>query len=138
MKGGNMNLNKRIEKLEKELEELKLQVKKEETFETCNDLMWSNSIGKDLTWNESQEFAKKCRDGGFDDWRLPTVSELQNVFDYEKGKSKIAGWDFEAGYNYWSGTTYSNSTQYAWYVYQYNGSTTTNGKISTTSVRCVR
>ena len=46
-------------------------------------------------------------------WRLPTVSELQEAFDYELGKPKIEGF---ASSNYWSSTTHASYTSYAWFV----------------------
>ena len=143
-----MNIEKEIKEIKTKLEAvektLKFErfpsnsyLKKDEKFEECNGLMWSNSTKEDIDWDEARQFAKECRDGGFDDWRLPTTSELQNVFDYEKGESKIGGWD--AGYYYWSATTKSNATHNAWDTNQYSGNTNYYLKTdATNSVRVCR
>ena len=129
-----MKLEKEIESLRTKLEELEKKIK-DTKFESCNNLMWSNSIGKGLNWSGANQFAKECRDGGFTDWRLPTVSELQNVFDYEKGEPKIDG--FETS-NFWSSTEQSDNAGYAWGVNLNYGNTYNVDKTSTgNSVRCV-
>jgi len=68
-------------------------------------------------------------------WRLPTVNELQGVFDYEDSKPKIDG--FASDY-YWSSTTYEGYTGYAWYVDFYNGYQSNYDKDGSCYVRCVR
>ena len=66
-------------------------------------------------------------------WRLPYQKELmQSYIDGSWGNLS------SANSNYWSSTTNSNSTQYAWGVNQNNGSTNSNNKTSTNKVRCVR
>ena len=139
-----MNIEKEIKEIKTKLEAVEKTLKKydnlsrnDEKFEECNGLMWSNSTKEDIGWDGAKQFAKECRDGGFDDWRLPTISELQNVFDYEKDESKIGGWG--AGYYYWSATTVSDYTQYAWYTSQNSGYTYYNTKTyAGYSVRCCR
>lgn len=132
-----MNKHTKI-KLLKKIDSLREFVEKQgeqKTFETCNGLMWSN-LQSEGNWNDAIEFAKNCRDGGYDDWRLPTVSELQNVIDYEKGEPKIGG--FKNIY-YWSATTKADNTHNAWRVYLGNGYTSGNNKTNLGyNIRCVR
>ena len=107
----------------------------EKEFEVYKDLTWSNSHGRG-SWYEAVEFARKCRDGGYNDWRLPTVLELQLGFDYEMGRPGAGG--FACNF-YWSATTQFGDTPYAWVTHLYNGTTTTATKVSTGySYRCVR
>ena len=68
-------------------------------------------------------------------WRLPTIEELRNAFDYERGKPKVDG--FTSGY-YWSSTTHAYSTGHAWIVYFYNGYTNYYYKSYAYYVRCVK
>ena len=68
-------------------------------------------------------------------WRLPTVSELQNAFDYEKGRPKING--FTLNY-YWSSTVRAYSTGNAWFVRFHDGYTNYYSKSYTSYVRCVK
>jgi len=43
-------------------------------------LMYQNQpFTKRFTWDEAKEYAKDLRLGGYDDWRLPTIIELNKV-----------------------------------------------------------
>ena len=131
-----MKLTTKINKLEKELTELKKQVQKKDYEPViCNGLMWSEITDDEMDWEEAMEYAKNLREGGYKDWRLPTVSELQNIFDYEKGKPKI---DFGDTSYFWSSTEYSFSVTRAWYVLLGHGYTSYCLKTGSGVVRCVR
>ncbi|MFC1850976.1 DUF1566 domain-containing protein [candidate division CSSED10-310 bacterium] len=44
-------------------------------------LMWAQrDNGQDLTWLEAQEYCQSFSLAGFDDWRLPTIQELEGLF----------------------------------------------------------
>ena len=131
-----MKLITKINKLEKELTELKKQVQKKD-YEpvVCNGLMWSEITDDEMDWEEAMEYAMDLREGGYKDWRLPTISELQNVFDYKKGKPKI---DFMDISYFWSSIEYSVDATYAWYVNLYHGHTYHYLKTNSYAVRCVR
>ncbi len=45
-------------------------------------LMWQADPGKKKTYNEIVADLKKCRTGGYDDWRLPTIKELYSLIDF--------------------------------------------------------
>lgn len=70
------------------------------------------------------------------EWRLPTISELQQIFDYETGKPKIEG--FTISSHYWSSTIRVGGSSHAWtfslaygYSYSYDNTYRFN-------VRCVK
>jgi TIR domain/Protein of unknown function (DUF1566) len=45
-------------------------------------LMWTiEDNGKDINWHEANEYAKRLRLGGYSDWRLPTIEELEKLYD---------------------------------------------------------
>jgi hypothetical protein len=74
---------------------------------------------------------------GYDDWRLPTRNELQSLLDY--------GYDNPAtvfpntgSVGYWSSTTQSNNTNYAWEAHFQYGVVYTQNKFSRFFVRAVR
>ena len=48
-------------------------------------LMWMQQGSLDTyNWQEALEFAENSSFGGYSDWRLPTIKELQSVVDYTK------------------------------------------------------
>ena len=43
-------------------------------------LMWTvKDNGEDITWHEAEAYARTLRLGGFSDWRLPTIAELDHL-----------------------------------------------------------
>jgi len=133
-----MNKQKEIQKLKEDLNKFNKrleELEKKETFEECSELMWSDTQTEG-NWHEAMKFADDCIDGGYADWRLPTVSELQDVFDYETGEPKVGGFSDEY---FWSSTGLSCNPTYAWRVYLVYGRTHFNTKVTDTYyVRCVR
>jgi Protein of unknown function (DUF1566) len=44
-------------------------------------LMWTiEDNGKDIDWHEASEYARQLRLGGYSDWRLPTIEELEQLY----------------------------------------------------------
>ena len=127
------------------------------------DLMWENVDNHNehnMNWDDAMEYAKNLRQGGYDDWRLPTIDELKLVVresgginvtrrddDWEAIRDENkANESYQANYkekgfasrSYWSSTTYTGLSGYAWVVlfgYGYQG---TNYKSISVYVRCVR
>ena len=79
-------------------------------------LQWSKEAPERMTWKEAQEYAKNLREGGYDDWRLPTLAELTialaNQF-IKDGPKEPLGFCF--GLNYWS--SLDNDINSAWCTY---------------------
>lgn len=45
-------------------------------------LMWAGKDnGKDITWKNAMKYCRDMRLAGYSDWRLPTVDELQGIYD---------------------------------------------------------
>ncbi len=108
--------------------------------DSATGLMWAQSDdGVELDWQDALAYAEDSELGGFTDWRLPNVKELQSIVDYSRSPSATdaaavgpaidelfsateitneAG-DSDYGY-YWSSTsaqfTSGQPYYYAWYV----------------------
>lgn len=51
-------------------------------LDTGSGLMWAaTDNGADISWPEAESFCAKFRAGGHADWRLPTLTELDTLFD---------------------------------------------------------
>ena len=45
-------------------------------------LMWAaRDNGKDITWEEANRYCENCKRGGYTDWRLPTLDELNMLYE---------------------------------------------------------
>ena len=86
--------------------------------DTETGLMWTqkdsySDLGHSLNWHESREYVEGLSTGGHVDWRLPTVPELQTIYDPSKtnkdlygGKLRLDPVFAESGtYNYWTSET---------------------------------
>jgi len=80
-----------------------------------------------MDWYEA---TKKCAEMG---GRLPTRIELIDLIDNHA--KEIEDWKDDI---YWSATTLSDATQFAWRTYLNNGYTNYAAKTNTNDSRCVR
>ena len=71
------------------------------------------------------------------DWRLPTLKELTTLINNEKYNPVCGLKDIVCGY-YWSSTSSSTSTDFAWSVDFFDGSVSYGNKTTSNYVRCVR
>lgn len=105
-------------------------------------LMWTrkNVGGKRLTWSDAKAACGKARDGGFEDWRLPTIQELLTLVDYSRTEPAIDTSVFECESAwYWSATPYASSPAgYAWLVLFDYGYSYYAGQAGGHCVRAVR
>ncbi len=78
--------------------------------------------------------------GATNDWRMPSVNELQSIADLSKSNPAIDTDYFPntASNWYWSGTPYSANASYAWGVYFGNGNGGWGSRSSGGHVRLVR
>lgn len=100
---------------------------------------------KIYSWNEAKEKVKELNNKkylGYNDWRLPTLTELQSLITYNKTKNasllETQGFsNIQASY-YWSSTTYAYYTSSVWIVSMFNGYTELNNKTGYNYVWVIR
>ena len=51
-------------------------------MDTLTGLMWAaRDNGNDITWDEARRYCENFKGGGHTDWRMPTATELGNLYD---------------------------------------------------------
>ncbi|MFQ5445177.1 MAG: DUF1566 domain-containing protein [Nitrospinales bacterium] len=113
------------------------QIKEDGTVvDSEEDLQWSvkdsrQELGKWLNWDEANSYVKACNEQkylGYNDWRLPTKSELRSLLRNEKAYREIflkqkAGKPIRRVANYQAGgetsvwTSETRYDSYAWKCY---------------------
>jgi len=111
------------------------------------ELMWElkqkNNIDETYTWGEALKYAEqlnKEKYAGYDDWRVPTVIELQSLVDFTRHEPAIKeplAYNI-ASYNYWSSLSSISKDSFAWHVRFRYGDTSHSRKSDEYYVRCVR
>lgn len=104
--------------------------------DTRNDLIWQRSDdGIHRTWSEAQAYCEALILDGYDEWRVPTIEELQTIIDYPEGQDPRISTDVFSGIGtvwpadyFWSSTTSVCDPNYAWEVYFGGGYVSTFSK----------
>ncbi len=115
---------------------------KEIVHDSATGLMWQDdsaakSVQKD--WEDAKAYCQNLTHGGYNDWYLPTISELESLADYSKVNPAIKeGFKNVASSVYWSSSPYVSDSQYAWYVYFNFGNSGYYDKTNEFYVRCAR
>lgn len=86
-------------------------------------LMWTRNANLNgaKNWNNAIDYCNNLSHGGYDDWRLPNIRELQSLIDYGCANPALpSGHPFNAVQcivPYWTSTTWAGNTDVAWYLY---------------------
>jgi len=115
------------------------------------ELMWEikqiNNIDETYTWDEAFKFAEqlnKEKYAGYDDWRVPTVKELQSLVDFTRSEPAIKKPlinNLLEGENYWSSSPEVSDIadgKTSWFVDFCFGFTYYAEKSYKYNIRCVR
>ena len=109
-------------------------------YDTKTGLMWQDdAVGSQMDWSTAVTTCENLTLGGYSDWRIPTIEELESIVNY--GASVPAKYsdflNFASGY-YWSSATSASNSSHGWGVYFNYGDDDTNVKMPSYYVRCVR
>ena len=144
-----------------EIEDIYQQVKK------LNINTWSSKTSSTMDWDTAVDYCENLTEGGYSDWRLPTITELRTLIkncpqtDFsgsctvtndclsysECRNDACAGCDYDETGNYsklgdnnwlWSASTRPDDSNYAWFVYFKTANVHYNDKSNSCYVRCVR
>jgi hypothetical protein len=109
--------------------------------DNMTNLIWQKIPYTDsLTWENALNYAESLTLGGYSDWRLPNIKELQSINEERIMNPSIDTSFFKITNNkkYWSSTTLPNHTNEAWYMNSKFGVTTYDLKTARDLVLCVR
>ena len=48
-------------------------------LQTIGNLQWSNRSSSKMNWSSAKQYCENLSESGFDDWRLPSISELRTT-----------------------------------------------------------
>jgi hypothetical protein len=56
-------------------------------LDTKTNLMWAaNDNGSNISWANAKSYCENYRGGGYTDWRMPTLDELEELYDASKSR----------------------------------------------------
>lgn len=91
------------------------------TIYSNKDLCWQKSTKSEraTSWSDANEYCENLVLGDEDDWRLPTLTELQTIVEIKTGEIAINKDVFQntEKIHYWTSTPYPNKENFHWYVH---------------------
>lgn len=112
--------------------------------DNCTNLVWQKESGDSMTWADANSYCSALVLASQNDWRLPSISELNSIIEYDKAPTldpsfvyKVHEATPDRSYN-WSSTAYLQNDSRAWVVEFYTGGTGTLYKGEFLFPRCVR
>jgi len=108
--------------------------------DTSAGLMWQQKTPGPMNWEGGLSYCEALTLGGYTDWRLPNINELQSIVDYSKNNPATDTDAFPGTFSskYWTSTSVASETSMGWQVFFYDGDVITNTKSTVSYVRAVR
>ncbi|MFT7004189.1 MAG: hypothetical protein ACJAWW_001542 [Sulfurimonas sp.] len=115
---------------------------KEVVINSFTGLMWqddSRAKNVEKDWSDAKVYCQNLVHAGYDDWYLPSISELETLVDTKKQNPAIKkGFENVSSSFYWSSSSDVSDSHSAWYVYFKPGYIDSYDKSDEYNVRCVR
>lgn len=110
---------------------------------TINGMQWQNTHeNKDLrkNWNGAKKYCNNLVLEGYDDWKLPTIEQLQTLVDLKKYRPSIKEGITEVSVLtfYWAQTSFVEDEKKAWHIFYKYGESYYGNKGERYGVRCIR
>ncbi len=113
-------------------------------LDASTNLIWQDtpdtiSDADKKTWSEAVDSCEQLDLGGYSDWRLPNLNELNSITDkMTHGPAMDKEFQNKKSNRFWSSTTEDANSSSAWYSYFYCGCNDVEDKTDANNVRCVR
>ncbi len=70
-----------------EIDKTQFVITDQTVLDKTNDLMWAASDNRqNQTWKEAVDYCEMFDGGGYDDWRMPTIADLQTLMTHQISK----------------------------------------------------
>jgi hypothetical protein len=114
----------------------------EESFiDKSTHLEWQDTLSteeKDEKWSMSKSYCRSLKLGGYRDWRLPSISELQTIISVVQNPTDERKFRNSNENDYWTSEEFKEDDADAWAIHMRSGHLFHNDKCETSHVRCVR
>ena len=115
--------------------------KGETVLDNATKLTWQRVVpGQTYTWQGAKDYCKSLPLAG-GGWKLPSVRQLRSIVDRaQKSAPTIDPTAFPntPSEYFWTAVAYQGGSSIAWFVYFYNGYSSSHGVANNYRVRCVR
>jgi hypothetical protein len=102
-------------------------------------LEWQIESPGQMNWYQARTYADSLSLSGREDWRLPTLKELESLLDRHKYRPMVReGVPFDDTLTYWSATTFGPDKENAWVVMFDGAYVLSYYKTNRYHIRCVR
>lgn len=108
------------------------------TYLQWQDINYNEGVNKDLNYTQALAYCEDLTQGGYDDWRVPTIEEL--VFLTDKGLERVLDKSFgfiDYPMNMWSSTA-SSQAGYRWALDPEYGKSQAKAEGEVHHIKCVR
>ncbi len=115
---------------------------KDVIFDTSTSLLWQDAQDNknlSITYKEAQEYCSNLVIAEYNDFRIPTLRELQTIIDYSNYKPAILnGFNYAPNETFWTSTPFANDKEYVWSINFKKGDRNTRAKHYDRYIRCVQ
>jgi len=115
---------------------------KDVIYDTTTHLLWQDApINGDasVTYKEASNYCKFLQIGKYNNFRMPTLFELQTLVDYKNYKPAILdGFKYVADTTYWTSTPFADADDEVWTINFEKGSRSTKAIYYDRHFRCVQ
>jgi predicted small secreted protein len=102
-------------------------------------LSWQDNTTVDSkNWKEAIDYCEALTLGGYNDWRLPNISELSSIIDLSSSTKLDSTFKSTLQKVYWSSTSHVASSKISWGINFAYGTNSYHPKKEKKALRCVR
>lgn len=108
-------------------------------YDERTGLEWADQSLVSKTWTEALAYCDSLTYGGYSDWRLPNIKELNSIaYRASSSPALSTAFQYPANSFFWSSTTYQITKTSAWGVDFSTGKGMTGTKTGANYIKCVR